>query len=166
MKYIYQLAVVLTAVTLVRSQYGPLKGPATRRTTTPFPPGFQSDNEIYNSIDSGTFSQKGTGGGSPGFGGSQTGGFSASSGSSSGNVPSGNFAVPVSGHGSLSGSHTKPGAATNVDNPWLSGIVSGSSKPSSPSGNVVNCNAPGFACVPKHQCQGGQTSSPGSGVSK
>lgn len=189
MKYVNQLATVLAVVTLVNGQYGPLKGSATRRTTTPFPPGFQSDNEIYNgpsgkfpsnNLDNQDLPSKGNlgpGQTQPGSPGSQPPGY----------LPPGNFGTPGIGHGSHATPNKTPSTVTNLDNPWLKGVVSGASKPGStgcfgggvgcgqpsspaltpfPDGKVTAiCNAPGFGCVQKHQCQGGQTSSPGSGVS-
>lgn len=195
MGFVYQLAFVLTVVTITSGQYGPLKGQSTRRTTTPFPPGFQSDNELYNgpssspvdnSLVSNSFTYK-----SPD--GSFSGSFSSSSTSSPGtSFSSSSTSYPGSSHSTSgiipSGNSVgqKPaGAIATLDNPWLSGILSqtGGYKPGSPgcggssgggcsgpssqqTGPVISCVTPGYGCVLKHQCQGGQTSSPGSGVSK
>lgn len=118
------LVVALALFSLGKAQYGPLKGSSSGRTTTPFPPGFHSDNQLYNSDSN------------------QIG-------------PSG-------------GQKTPAGAASYSDNPWLSGIISQNSGPG-PSYQQTKptqpCNVPEHVCVPRHQCQGGQTTSPGSGVS-
>ncbi|KAL0281598.1 UNVERIFIED_CONTAM: hypothetical protein PYX00_002536 [Menopon gallinae] len=121
------LVAALALFAFAEAQYGPLKGSSSGRTTTPFPPGFHSDNEIYNS--------------------------------DSNQVGSGGYALST-------GQKSPAGAASFSDNPWLQGVVAQNSGPG-PSYQQARptqpCNVPGHVCVPRHQCQGGQTTSPGSG---
>lgn len=221
------LAALLLLVPQVLCQYGPIKAPPVRRTTTPFPPGFQSDNQLYNAESnsiapesnqpsqsfsykeehsslSGLFSSSGNPnpyfwandessfpkgpapsgcGPNSGCGGAPSSGYGSAP--SAPSAPSG-----YGGYGSAPSSNQKSpsGAASQPDNPWLSGIIaqnSGPSRPNRPSPScgyggcsssssspqqqatipTVPCTTPGFVCVPKYQCPGGETSSFGTGVS-
>lgn len=182
--------VILTvAISYANSQYGPVKGPAIRRTTTPFPPGFQSDNQIYNPESNSVAPEPNS---------FQSGALSGSYARPNSGSPNPYFyggeknPNPSSGYGAAPSSNQKTpaGAVSQLDNPWLSGIVSQNSGPSkaiSSSGScgyggcssssssaptsfqsttpTVPCTTPGYVCVQKYQCQGGVTSAGGNGVS-
>lgn len=188
------LAIALTTTAFVNGQYGPIKGPTARRTTTPFPPGFQSDNDLYNaepnSISplpnqvSGSYSYKDNSA-------SLSGSFSSTSSNAPDNAWWSNNPAPLnnapSGYGSAptSSQKTPAGAFAQPDNPWLSGIIAqnsqpkpaakrpgscgyggcGSSIPEQQTRPTVPCTTPGYVCVQKFQCQNGQTYSTGTGVS-
>lgn len=199
------LALALTAA-FVNGQYGPIKGPQARRTTTPFPPGFQSDNDLYNSepnsiapVPSPSYPAKSYSSNPTGPANSWWSDNPAplNNPGPTGCGPSACGRGPSSGYGNLpvSNQKTPAGAIAQPDNPWLSGLIAQNSQPQaqpqpqpqptkprrpsscgyggcgSPAPSfqqtvpTVPCTTPGYVCVQKFQCQGGQTYSTGTGVS-